>query len=136
MLAYPRILENASTMRCSYLYYERNIVHVQDPQAHSPSVSTHVNVDTVKNLSNIKIKLNLHQLTVDGNIPIEGLIFHSKNLYMNDEAVCKAKRTTAYTDEVRDLLNKYFYIAYVQIGEDHFKVEVIFIINRYTCTKV
>ena len=124
MLAYPRILEIAPSMSGSYLYYERKVMCVPNPQALQLAVSSSVN--TTKNLSNIKIKLNLHQLTIDGNIPIEGLIFHSKNLYMNDEAVREAKRTTAYNDDVRDFMNKYFYVADVQIGEDHFKVEVIF----------
>lgn len=105
MLAYSKILENAhKAAECSYFMYSRII----EPKGHYKNT---------KNIRIIKDKLNMHQLVIDGTIPIENIIHNSKHLYVNDEANTKSMRTSAYLEDNKPYVTMYYYLANVTIGD-------------------
>uniref|UniRef100_A0A6C0HLP0 RING-type domain-containing protein n=1 Tax=viral metagenome TaxID=1070528 RepID=A0A6C0HLP0_9ZZZZ len=114
MLAYPKILEKAAKIKHSYFIYERIV---------TPVDSKYFN-DTFMSL--IKISIDLDKLIETCIIPIDGIIYHRKDLYKNDDAVREVKRTTAYINEVKHYCDKYYYIAKIQFGDEHYIVQVIF----------
>ena len=112
MLAYIKIRSGAAENKYSYLIYERKVVPLGKYNS--------------KNASLIKTKINCDQLVREGTISIEGIEYLERNLYKNDDAVRESKRTSAYTDEVRQYVDKFFYIAKVNIGDEQYIVDIIF----------
>ncbi len=113
MLAYKTILKNAENAHGgTYFMFSRTI--------------TPLNKYSINKSSLIKNKIDMQQLVIDGTLPVEGITYLTKELYKNDEANKKAKRTTSYIEIVKELLNMFYYKAEILFEKESYTIDCIF----------
>ena len=113
MLTYKKVIDNAHISANTYFMYSRDIY----PQGQYPLTKT---------ISLLKDKIDMHQLVVNGTIPIENITYISSNLYKNDIAFAELKRVTSYDANTKPYVDLYYYLANIQIDEEIYNIDMVF----------